>query len=182
MDNIRTCVITKKKLDKSKLLRLALNKANNTYIFDEKQKIQSRSIYILPEYEVLDKLSKNKKYKIEPEEFLKILDYLKKNIKEKKQDILQNTMTTMSNSQYLVYGVEECAQQIKSKKIKVLILPTNIKETYKNRFEKLCSLNNTSIVYIKKQTILSEIFGKNVNVVGITNKKVANGILKKLEG
>lgn len=179
--NDRTCIVTKQKLSKDKLIRLALNKNTNSYVFDEKQKIQSRSIYIVKTMEALDKLTKNKKYKIDPEECLKILEYIKKQTKEKKETILKNTMNIMSNSEYIVYGVDECIEQIKTKKIKVLILPQNIKETYKNRFEKLCSLNNTKIVYIKKQTLLEKIFNRKVNVVGISNKRVANGILKKLE-
>lgn len=177
---IRTCVVTRKKSYKKNLIRLAL--VNDSYVFDEFQKIQSRSIYITKSYEVLDKLSKQKKYKIDPEELLKILNYLKHNLKEKKEEILENTMKTMNYSNYLIYGVEDCVENIKSNKIRVLILPDNIKESYKNRFEKLCELNNVKIVNIKKQSLLAKIFEKKVNVVGITNKRVAEGILKKLEG
>lgn len=179
---IRTCIVTRKKEKKQNLIRLALNIHKNTYLFDEFQKIQSRAIYISKSYEALDKLSKQKKYNIESEELLKILNYLKKNVKEKKDEILAQTFKTMNNSEYLVFGIDDCVEKIKTNKIRVLILPANIKESYKNRFEKLCELNGVKIISIKKQTMLQKVFGTKVNVIGITNKRVAYGIIKKLEG
>lgn len=178
---IRTCVVTRAKEKKERLIRLAKIESNNTYVFDENQKMQSRAIYIVKTYEALDKLSKNKKYNISSEELMKILKYLEKNIKEKKDNILENTMKIMNNSKYLIYGYEDCVENIKSKKIKVLILPSNLKESYRNRLIKLSELNNVKIISVKKQTLLYKIFNTNVNVIGITNKRVAAGVIKKLE-
>lgn len=58
---IRTCVYTRVKKEKDKLLRLVLND-NGEYILDENQKIQKRGIYLDTSKNVLLLLDKNKKY------------------------------------------------------------------------------------------------------------------------
>ncbi len=76
----RTCVYTRIKMDKDKLLRL-VKSDNGTYILDKKQKIQKRGIYISVSEKTLKMLEKNKKYIIEKEDMVMIVDEIIKRIK-----------------------------------------------------------------------------------------------------
>lgn len=55
---LRTCIVTKEKLDKRDLLRIVLNKEGELFI-DESGKQNGRGAYIKKDLEVLDKLKKN---------------------------------------------------------------------------------------------------------------------------
>ena len=65
---IEQCVGKKEKED---FFRICL--VDGKYIFDEKNKIQSRGFYICKKSECIEKLSKHRKYNVETEELLKML-------------------------------------------------------------------------------------------------------------
>lgn len=78
--NDRTCIITKKKYQKNKLLRIA--KINNEYFVDIDHNMGGRGLYILNEERVINIcISKQilmKKLKLSNEEYIKIENELKK--------------------------------------------------------------------------------------------------------
>lgn len=73
---IRTCVYTKIKEKKTKMLRLVTND-DNIYILDKEKKIQKRAIYIYPCKEVINIIQKNKKYIIDDKTKEEIIEYIK---------------------------------------------------------------------------------------------------------
>ncbi len=82
---IRTCVYTRIKDEKSKLLRLVKNE-NDTYILDKEQKIQKRGIYISASEKTLKILEKNKRYTISDEDMRIIREEILKRIKVGEND------------------------------------------------------------------------------------------------
>lgn len=170
----RTCVCCRKKGEKENFFRLA--EKDNGYIFDEKMKIQNRGLYICRAKECIEKLSKHKRYRVDVRELLKMLEELKK---EKKNII--DIIRPMKNSQNFIFGIDENIEGIKRKKVKLLILPKNINDRYIQIFKKLKNEFKINIIMIEKKEELLPIFSREVNVVGITEKKVINGILNKVE-
>lgn len=170
----RMCVCCRTKMDKKELFRVCL--VNNKYILDEKQKEQTRGFYVCKNVECIERLSKHKKYKIEIELLLTLFKKVK-NVKKNIIDIIR----PMKNSNNLVFGIENNLKGVKENKVLLLIIPNNINEKYINNFEKLVSKTKCKIIYIEDQKNLFELFNRNVQVVGVTNKKVVNGILNTME-
>lgn len=170
----RMCVCCRNKLDKKDLFRLCF--VSNQYILDEYQKIQARGFYICKSPLCIKTLSKHKKYKIEPELLITLLKKIK-NVKKNIIDIIR----PMKNSNNLVFGIDECIKGVKNNKVFLLIIPRNIKEFYIKQFEQLIQNMRCTIIYIDNQKSLFEIFNRDVQVIGITNKKVVNGILNMME-
>lgn len=71
---IRTCIYTKKKADKYKMIRIVLE--NGIYVLDKEMKKQSRGKYIYPCDEIKELIYKNKKYNLSNQEKEKILSYI----------------------------------------------------------------------------------------------------------
>ena len=69
----------------------------------------------------------------------------------------------------------------KKSKVKLIILPLDIKEKYITEFKKISEENKISIIFIKNKKSLIEIFDRDVNAIGIYDKKVVRGILNKVE-
>lgn len=170
----RTCVCCRKKSEKENLIRLS--EIENKYVFDEKMNIQNRGFYICQNSSCVEKLSKHKKYNIEIIELMKIM----KKIENNKKNIL-DIIKPMVNSNFFVFGVDENIELIKKDKIKLIILPKDIKEKYIDEFKRICKKNKISIIFIKNKKSLIELFNRDVNVVGIFDKKVVRGILNKVE-
>lgn len=170
----RTCVCCRKKGEKKQFYRIA--EENNKNVWDKKYNIQSRGFYICKDTTCIERLSKHKKYKIEITELIKILEQLKK---EKKNII--DIIRPMKNSNYFVFGVDENMSAIKKDKVKLLIIPKDIKEKYIETFINLEKEYKFKIVFIEKKVELIELFSRDVNIVGIFDKKVVNGILNKVE-
>ena len=78
----RMCMICKKRNEKQNLFRFS--SVDGRYLYDKKQKIQSRGFYLCDNPACLNALSKHKKVKVEADELIKILNILKK----KNKDIL----------------------------------------------------------------------------------------------
>ena len=170
----RTCVCCRKKEEKKNLIRIS--QINEKYIFDEKMKIQNRGFYICGNAICVEKLSKHKKYNIELTELMKIM----KKIENRKKNIL-DIIKPMKNSKFFVFGVEDNLDLMKKSKVKLIILPKDIKEKYITEFKKISEENKISIIFIKNKKSLLEIFDRDVNVIGIYDKKVVRGILNKVE-
>ena len=104
--SIRTCVVCKEKKEKKNLFRIAKINENN-YSFDEKQKMQTRSIYVCKTHECIKRISKNKKYNIKSEDLLKMVNLLKKETKN-----YISILKAMKNSEHLTFGINMVIEDI----------------------------------------------------------------------
>lgn len=101
-------------------------------------------------------------------------------MKKQRKNII-DILKPMKNSEYFVFGIDEAIDGIKRRKIRLIIIPKDIKPKYIEEFEKLSEEFNLKIVFIEKKAELIELFSRDVNVVGIFDKKVIKGILSKVE-
>jgi hypothetical protein len=170
----RTCVSCRKKGEKEDFFRISEKEGN--YVFDKEMKIQSRGFYICKSPSCIEKLSKNRKYNIEMQELLKLL----KETEKKRKNII-DIIRPMKNSGFFVFGIDENIEGIKKNKVRLLILPKDINEKYAEQFKRLEEKFEVIIVNIEKKEEFLNVFSRNVNVVGITDKRVVNGILSKVE-
>ena len=170
----RTCVSCRKKGEKEDFFRISEKEGN--YVFDKEMKIQSRGFYICKSPSCIEKLSKNRKYNIEMQELLKLLKETEKNRKN-----IIDIIRPMKNSGFFVFGIDENIEGIKKNKVRLLILPKDINEKYAEQFKRLEEKFEVIIVNIEKKEEFLNVFSRNVNVVGITDKRVVNGILSKVE-
>lgn len=174
---IRTCIITRANDKKENLLRFVEN-SKKEYIFDEQQNISQRAIYIKRDLEVFQKFFK--KYKLELESAEKVLKYLSKEKSNPEEELLK-ILTNLKNSEYLVYGFDENLEAMKTSKIKLLVIPSDVNSKQINKLKKIAKIFKTKIIFIQKQISLKQIFLSEVKVIGITTKKVVKGILNKME-
>ena len=170
----RTCVSCRKKGEKEDFFRISEKEGN--YVFDKEMKIQSRGFYVCKSPSYIEKLSKNRKYNIEMQELLKLL----KETEKKRKNII-DIIRPMKNSGFFVFGIDENIEGIKKNKVRLLILPKDINEKYAEQFKRLEEKFEVIIVNIEKKEEFLNVFSRNVNVVGITDKRVVNGILSKVE-
>ena len=170
----RTCVSCRKKGEKEDFFRISDKEGN--YVFDKEMKIQSRGFYVCKSPSCIEKLSKNRKYNIEMQELLKLL----KETEKKRKNII-DIIRPMKNSGFFVFGIDENIEGIKKNKVRLLILPKDINEKYAEQFKRLEEKFEVIIVNIEKKEEFLNVFSRNVNVVGITDKRVVNGILSKVE-
>jgi len=170
----RTCISCRKKGEKKDFLRIS--EENGKYVFDKEMKIQSRGFYVCKSPSCIEKLSKNRKYNIEMQELLKLL----KETEKKRKNII-DIIRPMKNSGFFVFGIDENIEGIKKNKVRLLILPKDINEKYAEQFKRLEEKFEVIIVNIEKKEEFLNVFSRNVNVVGITDKRVVNGILSKVE-
>jgi len=77
--------------------------------------------------------------------------------------------------------LEQLIEGIKKNKVRLLILPKDINEKYIEQFKRLEESFEVTIINIEKKEEFLNVFSRNVNVVGITDKRVVNGILRKVE-
>ena len=170
----RTCVSCRKKGEKEDFFRISEKEGN--YVFDKEMKIQSRGFYVCKSPSCIEKLSKNRKYNIEMQELLKLL----KETEKKRKNII-DIIRPMKNSGFFVFGIDENIEGIKKNKVRLLILPKDINEKYVEQFKRLEEKFEVIIVNIEKKEEFLNVFSRNVNVVGITDKREVNGILSKVE-
>ena len=170
----RTCVCCRKKGEKNDFFRIA--EQDGKYIYDRKMKVQSRGFYVCKTNKCIEKLSKNKKYSVEMEQLVGMLEEIKKQRKN-----IIDILKPMKNSEYFVFGIDETLNGIKREKVKLVIIPKDIKEKYIEEFKKISEKFNFKIIFIEKKIELIELFSRYVNIVGIFDKKVIKGILSKVE-
>ena len=170
----RTCVCCRKKNEKDRFFRLS--KVGDSYVLDKKMKIQNRGFYVCKNQDCIERLSKHKKYVINMEYLLEML----RDLKMKRKNVI-DIIRPMKNSEFLIFGIEENIEAIKKGKVKLVILPEDINRKYISEFMKLKEKFEITIIAISKKKELADIFSRNVNVIGIFDKKVLNGILNKME-
>lgn len=168
------CICCRRKGQKNEFFRIT--EQDGKYIFDKEMKVQARGFYVCKTNECIEKLSKHKKYNIEIEQLVKML----KQVKNEKKNII-DILRPMKNSEYFVFGIDEVFDGIKRDKIKLVIIPLDIKAKYIEEFEKMKKKFNFEIIFIEKKEELIRLFSRDVNVIGIFNKKVIKGILSKVE-
>lgn len=169
--SIRTCVVCKEKKEKKNLFRIAKINENN-YSFDEKQKMQTRSIYVCKTHECIKRISKNKKYNIKSEDLLKMVNLLKKETKN-----YISILKAMKNSEHLTFGINMVIEDIEH--IHFLILAEDISEKNDKKIIAKAKEFNIPFIHFGSKIELGEIFNKEeINVIAIKNKKIARGLLE----
>ena len=167
----RMCVCCRRKGEKDSFFRVA--QKDKKYVFDKEMKIQARGFYVCKTKECIEKLSKNKKYDIEIQYLVKMLENIKKN------DII-DILKPMKNSKFFAFGIDENINYIKKEKVKLVVIPRDINKKYIEEFLRLQEKYSINIIFIEKKEEFIKLFMRDVNVVGIFDKKVIKGILKKL--
>ena len=167
----RMCVCCRRKGEKSSFFRMA--QRDKKYVFDKEMKIQARGFYVCKMKECIERLSKNKKYDIEIQCLIKMLENIKKN------DII-DILKPMKNSKFFAFGIDENINYIKKEKVKLVVIPRDINKKYIEEFLRLQEKYSINIIFIEKKEEFIKLFMRDVNVVGIFDKKVIKGILKKL--
>ena len=140
----RMCVCCRRKGEKSEFFRIS--EQNGKYIFDREMKVQARGFYVCKTNECVERLSKNRKYNIEIEQLVKMLEQ----IKCEKKNII-DILKPMKNSEYFVFGIDETIDGVKKGKVKLLIIPRDIKAKYIEEFEKLKENFNFEIIFVEKK-------------------------------
>ena len=171
----RMCLCCRKKGSKEDFFRISTVKEK--CVLDIEHRIQARGIYVCKDKQCVEKLSKHKKIKVDIEILLKMLSIL-----DKSEKSIETILIGMRNSEYFIYGVDDNIEGVKRDKVKLIILPKDVKEKYKEEFLKLREKYKFKILYIEKQEQLTDIFSRNVNVIGVFDKSVVRGILKKIGG
>jgi hypothetical protein len=171
----RMCLCCRKKGSKEDFFRISTVKEK--CMLDIEHRIQARGIYVCKDKQCVEKLSKHKKIKVDIEILLKMLSIL-----DKSEKSIEKILIGMRNSEYFIYGVDDNIEGVKRDKVKLIILPKDVKEKYKEEFLKLREKYKFKILYIEKQEQLTDIFSRNVNVIGVFDKSVVRGILKKIGG
>ena len=167
----RMCVCCRRKGEKSSFFRMA--QRDKKYVFDKEMKIQARGFYVCKMKECIERLSKNKKYDIEIQCLIKMLENIKKN------DII-DILKPMKNSDFFVFGIEENIYYIKKEKVKLVVIPRDINKKYIEEFLHLQKKYSINIIFIEKKEKFIKLFMRDVNVIGIFDKKVIKVILKKI--
>lgn len=167
----RMCVCCRRKGEKDSFFRVA--QKDKKYVFDKEMKIQARGFYVCKTKECIEKLSKNKKYDIEIQYLIKMLENIEKN------NII-DILKPMKNSKFFAFGIDENINYIKKEKVKLVVIPRDINKKYIEEFLRLQEKYSINIIFIEKKEEFIKLFMRDVNVVGIFDKKVIKGILKKL--
>ena len=171
----RMCLCCRKKGSKEDFFRISTIKEK--CVLDIEHRIQARGIYVCKDKQCVEKLSKHKKIKVDIEILVKMLSIL-----DKSEKSIEKILIGMRNSEYFIYGVDDNIEGVKRDKVKLIILPKDVKEKYKEEFLNLREKYKFKIIYIEKQEQLTDIFSRNVNVIGVFDKSVVRGILKKIGG
>ena len=171
----RMCLCCRKKGSKEDFFRISTIKEK--CVLDIEHRIQARGIYVCKDKQCVEKLSKHKKIKVDIEILLKMLSIL-----DKSEKSIEKILIGLRNSEYFIYGVDDNIEGVKRDKVKLIILPKDVKEKYKEEFLNLREKYKFKIIYIEKQEQLTDIFSRNVNVIGVFDKSVVRGILKKIGG
>lgn len=167
----RMCVCCRRKGEKDSFFRVT--QKDKKYVFDKEMKIQARGFYVCKTKECIEKLSKNKKYDIEIQYLIKMLENIEKN------NII-DILKPMKNSKFFAFGIDENINYIKKEKVKLVVIPRDINKKYIEEFLQLQEKYSINIIFIEKKEEFIKLFMRDVNVVGIFDKKVIKGILKKL--
>lgn len=165
----RSCIVCREKKEKSELFRIA--KLDEKYRFDKKQTIQSRAVYICKTHECIKRVLKNKKIAIPIEDLMAMVNLLK----NANKDYLK-ILRAMRGSEFLTFGINLVLEGIEH--IHFIIIAEDISEKNDKKLVGLAKKNGIPYVHYGTKMELGDIFNKNeVNVVGVTNKKIARGMI-----
>jgi ribosomal protein L7Ae-like RNA K-turn-binding protein len=82
----------------------------------------------------------------------------------------------------IITGDDTCEMFMKKRKIKLLIVADDASENTKDKFRFLTKQNEVQLIEISTKEELSQAIGKyNRAVIGITDRKFANSLLKLIE-
>ena len=123
----RMCLCCRKKGSKEDFFRISTIKEK--CVLDIEHRIQARGIYVCKDKQCVEKLSKHKKIKVDIEILLKMLSIL-----DKSEKSIEKILIGMRNSEYFIYGVDDNIEGVKRDKVKLIILPKDVKEKYKEDF------------------------------------------------
>lgn len=166
----RTCIICRTKNEKKDFFRLAKIK-DNMFSFDKEQKKQARGAYVCKSLTCLDKLAKHRKINVDKEELLQMLSIINKSNKN-----YLNILKSMKNSGELVFGINLLFENIKN--IHFIILAQDIKNKNRDKILNKAKELNIPYSFVGNMADLGAIFDKTeVNVIGIKNKKMAEGLI-----
>lgn len=83
----------------------------------------------------------------------------------------------------VIAGTDVCIDNIKTKKVRMLIIATDASDKTKQNMKYVCEQNSTSCLEFGKIEDLSKAIGANNKaVIGIKEKNFANEILKIISG
>lgn len=171
---VRTCLACRDKKEKKNLFRIS--KFENKYIFDATNKIQARGVYICKKISCIEKFSKNKKYNIEKEELIKMIDIIKKNKKE-------NQINFYIDIKKCVFGIKIVREKVWNKEVKLTVIASDITEKNMDKIINDCKQKAVKYVVSENKERLGRIFGKNeISVIGILDENLANSLMKSLGG
>lgn len=98
---------------------------------------------------------------------------------------MNNVLTLLGfarKSGNLVMGETLCVEGVKSKKISLLIIATDLNETTLKRMVALCESENVTYRLCGKKEELSYAVGKsNYGLFGVTNKKFSRAMIEKID-
>ena len=168
----RTCIICRKKNEKSKLFRLAkLNEG--FYEFDKEQKKQSRAVYVCKSLNCLGKLAKHNKVKLDSQDLMSMLNIINKANKN-----YLNILNSMKNSGELVFGINLLFENIEH--VHFVVIAQDISK--KNEEKIFRKIKELKIPYVIVGTMedLGKIFNKEeITVIGIKDKKMEKGLIEE---
>ena len=77
------------------------------------------------------------------------------------------------------FGADSVEEQIKNKKVYLVVVATDSSERTKEKFKKLCKENKINIIIDEKIETLSKAIGKsNKAIIGVEEKNIAKEIVK----
>jgi ribosomal protein L7Ae-like RNA K-turn-binding protein len=81
----------------------------------------------------------------------------------------------------LLIGESLCVEGVRSKKISLLLIASDLNETTQNRMKTLCESESVTYKVFSDKEALSKAIGKsNYGLIGITNKKFSRAIIEKI--
>jgi ribosomal protein L7Ae-like RNA K-turn-binding protein len=84
-------------------------------------------------------------------------------------------LNVLSKSDSLCFGMEMTFEN--QKKLEMLIIAKDVSQKNKEKLIKLCADKNIKYIEVATKEILGKFFGKeSINVIGIMDEKVANGL------
>lgn len=169
----RSCIICRKKAEKKEFFRLCQTEEN--YHWDKNGKEQTRGAYVCKDKNCLSRLAKHKKVKVSMQDLYEMsretekgsLDYL-------------NILRTMKQANVLTFGMKMVLEEINH--IHFLILAQDISEKYARQLQEQAKEKGIVLRTFSNKEELASLFGKQeVTVIGIRDKKMAQGLINKMK-
>ncbi len=172
----RMCVSCRERKEKKYFYRLLHKKEG--YKIDATGKSGGRGIYVCKDPKCIQLLSKNRKYNVDIDILSKLLDMLKK--EEKKLDA---RLEIISKSKEIVFGIKITREKIWNKEVNLVIISNDINEKNREKIIRECDEKEIPHIFWGSKEELGKLIGKReVNVIGILDKRVSEGLINSLGG